>query len=63
MSNVPEIVAVNNKPRFVPDFQQATEALNNAKEEFISSGVQPTHSKAIEVNKSDSYFLVILLLH
>ena len=31
----------------------------DAKDEFIHSGVQPTHSKAIEVNKTDSFFLVI----
>ena len=37
MSKVPEIVAVNNKPFDFPDFQQATEALNNAKEEFIKT--------------------------
>ena len=30
-----------------------------AKQNFIHSGVQPIYSKAIEVNKTESYFLVI----
>ena len=31
----------------------------NAKKEYISSGVQPIYSKALKVNKSGNYFLVI----
>ena len=31
----------------------------NAKKQFIPSGIQPMYSKALEVNKSENYFLVI----
>tara|TARA_B100000768_G_scaffold179005_1_gene195810 strand:+ start:100 stop:1329 length:1230 start_codon:yes stop_codon:yes gene_type:complete len=31
----------------------------NAKKEYIPSGIQPMYSKAIKVNKSENYFLVI----
>ena len=31
------IVGINNKPFNLPDMQQAQEALNNAKEEFIKT--------------------------
>ena len=31
----------------------------NAKKQFIPSGIQPMYSKALKVNKSENYFLVI----
>ena len=31
----------------------------NAKKQFIQSGIQPMYSKALKVNKSENYFLVI----
>ena len=56
------VVGINNKPYNLPDFEQAQEALNNAKEEFLKT-VNDKSKWAALFLFAVSFFLIWVIIY